>query len=210
MVKEIKVVDVVSNEVNEEPEPSVNEVNNDEIQDVNEPDPVVELEATQPISEIEETPKLKAKAKAKPRLKKKTVAPLDCPPGGKIVEEVTPEVVPPQETTTNKITKTTELVKCEKCNKMMSQKSLRYTHEKNCKGQEVDINEVPVKRRTKKNNNNIENTDKKEVIKKIYTSPSTDDIPEEVKKEISRVIARSQLRMKLKEDNLNKLKSQIF
>ena len=61
----------------------------------------------------------------------------------------------------------------------MTQKSLRYTHEKSCKNEVTDMNEIPVKRRTKRESttyNNIDNTDKKDIFK-TYTSPK--DEPQE-------------------------------
>ena len=41
------------------------------------------------------------------------------------------------------------MVECEKCNKQMTKNTLRYHHDKNCKGKPVDKN-LPVKRRIKK------------------------------------------------------------
>lgn len=45
--------------------------------------------------------------------------------------------------------KTIELHKCEKCNKEMTQRALRYTHPQYCTGQEVKRTDVPVKRQAK-------------------------------------------------------------
>jgi len=223
MPKKIKVVDVVNNEVqNEEPEPSVienNEINNTEVNEsVN--DPVIEKQEEK-INDVEEVPKPKAKVKSRAKPKPKPIEIAPCVARSALarveepvkleepvkIEEPKEEIV--EETKPNKVKKVVELVKCEKCNKMMTQKSLRYSHEKMCKGQVVDINELPVKRRAKKEptiTNNTEITNKKETPK-IYTSPRDEyDIPDDVKKEICRVIARNQLRMKAREDNLNKLK----
>ena len=86
----------------------------------------------------------------------------------------------------------------------MTLKSLRYTHEKRCKGKIIDINETPVKRRTRRapfeersvldvtdvgkptSSKHIDNTDKKDILK-TYTSPKDEyDIPDDDKKEICR------------------------
>ena len=47
------------------------------------------------------------------------------------------------------------MVECEKCNKTMTKNTLRYHHDKNCKGKPVDKN-LPVKRRMKKEATKIE------------------------------------------------------
>ena len=199
-------------------EPSVNEEVNEEVNEITSPVGEVIIEEP-PINDIEEIPKPKVKAKSKPRVKKQPIKieeevkeeikeePIKIPEPMKIEE---PKEEPKQEQQSKKVKKVVELVKCDKCNKMMSQKSLRYTHEQNCKGQEVDINELPVKRRVKQaptktinNIDNISNNNNNNNKDNFY------DIPEEVKTEICKVIARNQLRMKKKEDNLNKLKMQI-
>ncbi len=41
------------------------------------------------------------------------------------------------------------MVQCEKCNKKMTKNTLRYHHEKNCKGEPIDTKAIPVKRRIK-------------------------------------------------------------
>ena len=51
------------------------------------------------------------------------------------------------------------MVQCEKCNKQMTKKTLRYHHEKSCPGQPIDTQSIPVKRRIKK-----EETKKEESI----------------------------------------------
>lgn len=66
-------------------------------------------------------------------------------PKKKVKEEVQPEVVQEEEIQQplkkEKVIKTVELVKCDKCDKLLSSKSLRYSH--NCE-------EKPVKRREPK------------------------------------------------------------
>ena len=207
MPKKIKVVDVMNDEVkNEELEPSVNEEVNEDITT-----PIEEVINETPLPDIEDTPKLKVKPRAKPRTKKTPV-------------EVIPEEVkepPKEEPKTDKVKKVVELVKCPKCEKMMSQKSLRYTHEQNCKGEVVKTEELPVKRRTKKEPTTSptslyqpvkQDNDKQEIYKKIVNTNINNnepEIPEELKQEVIKTIQRTQLRMKMKEDNFNKLKMQI-
>ena len=104
----------------------------------------------------------------------------------------------------------------------MSSKSLRYTHEQNCKGEVVKTEELPVKRRTKKEpttppielNQTVKlDKDKKEIYKKIVNTNISNtqetEIPEELKQEVLKTIQRQHLRMKIKEDNINRLKMQI-
>ena len=222
MPKKIKVVDVVSEEVkNEEPEPSVNEEVNEPTNDITTVDAVAINE--EPLPDIEDTPKPKAKPKAKPRIKK---APMEVVLETKEEPTKSDETQIPQqikeEPKTDKVKKIIEQVKCPKCDKMMSSKSLRYTHEQNCKGQVVKTEELPVKRRTKKEPAKppIELTqpgkldnDKKEIYKKIVnnniSNKNETEIPEELKQEVLKTIQRTQLRMKMKEDNINRLKMQI-
>ena len=47
------------------------------------------------------------------------------------------------------------MVQCEKCNKKMTKNTLRYHHDKNCKGMVVDTKSLPVKRRIKKKNQKV-------------------------------------------------------
>ena len=62
-----------------------------------------------------------------------------------IVETTPKEIIKQPE----KRIKTVELHKCNKCNKEMTQRALRYTHPQYCTGQEVKRNDVPVKRQAK-------------------------------------------------------------
>ena len=47
--------------------------------------------------------------------------------------------------------RTQELVKCEKCDKEMTQRTLRYCHDKVCPGKVIVREEIPVKKRTTNN-----------------------------------------------------------
>ena len=105
------------------------------------------------INDIEEEPKPKAKPRATPRAKKPQVE--------VIKEEIKEEPIilftqageqdkPKQDNQPikEKIKKEIEVVKCPKCDKLMQAKSLRYTHESNCKGIiPIKTEERPVKRR---------------------------------------------------------------
>jgi hypothetical protein len=215
MGKKIKVVDIV----NEEPTPTTDEV----IADVEPEQVIVDDTPTSPtdvvseetLTQIEVTPK----PKAKPRIKKKeTVAPPPEVPTLEVepVKEVVEEVQPPSK---EKVKKVVEQVKCPKCDKMMSQKSLRYTHEQNCKGEVVKTEDLPVKRRiTKqvepKKNVKVE-ANKKDIYndivgRNVNIETSEVQIPEELKLEVFKSIQKQQERLKLKENNLNKLRMQIF
>ena len=44
-------------------------------------------------------------------------------------------------------------MECEKCNKRRIKITLRYHHDKNCKGSPIDTKALPVKRRIKKQDN---------------------------------------------------------
>jgi hypothetical protein len=228
MPKKIKVVDVVSEEVkNEEPEPSANEEVND-IEPINDSFPQNDEKLNEePLPDIEDTPKPKTKPKAKPRTKK---TPIEVMPEIK-EEETLPKNIDESQITqqvkeepkNDKVKKVIEQVKCPKCDKMMSSKSLRYTHEQNCKGAVVKTEELPVKRRTKKEpatppvelmqTDKLKNNDKKEIYKKIVNTNISNkhetEIPEELKQEVLKTIQRQHLRMKMKEDNINRLKMQI-
>ena len=94
---------------------------------------------------------------------------------------------------------------------------------KNCKGKVVKSEDLPVKRRTTvstkesiKTEPEVKTTtNKKEIYNKIVAQnvnlQSTEvQIPEELKLEVLKNIQRQQTRLRMKEDNLNKLKMQIF
>ena len=105
---------------------------------------------------------------------------------------------PPKEEQPKKV-KTVELVKCEKCGKEMTKRTLRYDHEKTCPGKPIIREAVPVKRRTV--------IDKKE--------QDSADIPEdviesEVKKRIQNMAQeRLNTRIKAKEERIKKLSAHI-
>ena len=218
MGRKLKVVDIVK----EEP---VNESQVEDTQVVVE-ETVVETPVVDDTPVVDETPVVETPvvetSASKPRAKPRSKKPL---PEAQVepAQEVTQEVEEIKEPSSEKIKikKVVEQVKCPKCDKMMSQKSLRYTHEQNCKGEVVKTEDVPVKRR---NTNKAEAkpevvvkpvTNKKEiydniVAKNVNLQKSEVQIPEELKLEVLKSIQRQQARMKMKEDNLNRLKMHIF
>ena len=217
MGKKIKVVDIVPEETTTQQTERVEDVITPTVEDVEEVIPNSPVEESVVDVLVETAPAPKQRAKQTGRRSKKDVVELS--------PEVQPEVVQEVETVkeepkTEKVKKVVEQVKCPKCDKMMSQKSLRYTHEQNCKGEVVKTEDLPVKRRTTKNvevkpEPKVKPTvNKKEmydriVSKNVNLSSSEVEIPDDLKHEIMKTIQRQQTRLKMKEDNLNRLKMQI-
>ena len=219
MGKKIKVVDIAKEEtVSKEEEPT--QVTDEDIPEQVNEEPVVDVQpAVQ--SDIVEKPK------AKPRSKKKEVTPPEVPT--EVVPAVAEVLEPSQaveetkeELKTEKIKKVVEQVKCKKCNKSMTPKTLRYSHEQNCSGAVVNTEDLPVKRRTTKKVEPAsattttlqDKTNQKEIYNKIVAKnvnidSSEIDIPEELKQEVFKSFKRQQERVKMKEDNLNRLRMQI-
>lgn len=220
MGKKIKVVDIAKEETDtkeEEPTQVTDEVIPEQVSE----EPVVDVQpAVQ--SDIVEKPK------AKPRSKKKEVTPPEVPTEVvpaviEVAEPSQPVEVTKEEIKTEKIKKVVEQVKCKKCNKSMTPKTLRYSHEQNCSGEVVNTEDLPVKRRTTKKVEPAsatttttlqDKTNQKEIYNKIVAKnvnidSSEIDIPEELKQEVFKSFKRQQERVKMKEDNLNRLIMQI-
>ena len=219
MGKKIKVVDIAKEETDikeEEPTQVTDEVIPEQVNE----EPVVDVQpAVQ--SDIVEKPK------AKPRSKKKEVTPPEVPTEvvpavAEVLEPSQPVEVTKEEVKTEKIKKVVEQVKCKKCNKSMTPKTLRYSHEQNCSGAVVNTEDLPVKRRTTKTVEPAsattttlqDKTNQKEIYNKIVAKnvnidSSEIDIPEELKQEVFKSFKRQQERVKMKEDNLNRLRMQI-
>ena len=131
----------------------------------------------------ESAPLEKPKPKRKPAAKKIKVEPV-------VVEQ--PVVLQPVV-----VEKKEELVKCPKCEKEMTKRTLRYNH-KTCPGQKIDRHEIPVKRRE---------TTKTTDVKKTEVANVPEDILErEVNK---RIQDRLLQKIKIKEEKIKKLSSQI-
>ena len=144
MVKhEIKVIDVKDNEVLEE----LN-VKRDEEQSNDETTNEIEEDKKEDITEIAKTVKekkprvkkekiiiddeVKPAKEKKPRTKKET-KPVDIPEPEPIEEvKPEPEPIPVEEVKSKKKQKILELVTCDKCNREMTAKTLKYSHESIC------------------------------------------------------------------------------
>jgi cytochrome c-type biogenesis protein CcmH/NrfF len=223
MGKKIKVVDITPEETTTQSE-QVDDVPltvDDVPPTVDDVPPTVDEPVVDVLVETAPAPKPRAKPK---KLKKdvlETAPAVQEEPVQQVKEEV--EEIK-EEPKSGKVKKVVEQVKCPKCDKMMSQKSLRYTHEQNCKGTVVKTEELPVKRRIKKEANTTTtattetsrptHTNKKElynsiVSKNVSVNSSEIDIPDNLRHEILKTIQRQQIRKKMKEDNLNRLRMQI-
>ena len=115
------------------PKPKRASKKNDVVEDVN---PVIE----EPIQTVEEVIKPKPKRTSKKSnivVEDINIKPIEPEPVKEIddIEEIPKNI------------KTLEQVECEKCNKKMTKNTLRYHHEKNCKGEPIDTKAIPVKRR---------------------------------------------------------------
>ena len=123
-----KKINVINLEKPEEPVQDVPEQEPEQEQPEEKPEIVVSFDNITEVKTKEEQ-KPKKRASPKKKVKEEAVQPE---------EEVQPEEVIQELPKKEKVLKTVELVKCDKCNKLLSSKSLRYSH--NCE-------EKPVKRR---------------------------------------------------------------
>ena len=152
-----------------------------------------EEEAEKVETPVEETPKPKRKAAAK---KKKIIEEYAEPP-----QEVEPE--PEKIEEPQKKVKTLELVKCDKCNKEMTKRTLRYDHPKTCKGAPINREDIPVQKRVKPT------TPRKVVEQPTQVIPS-EIIEQEIKKIIqSSIQERMQMKIRQKEERIKKLAEKI-
>jgi len=200
MPRKINVVSLSDVKPVEENESNV--VNNtDEIAQIKEA--IKEEEALNPVEEVKPVEETKPKPKRKPTPKKTKVV---------VEEEVQPVVEPIPEPVVEAVvepkkTKTIELVECPKCHKEMSKRTLRYDHDKTCKGAPVKREDIPVKKRIKKTSSPKQISAQKESSEVIIPEHI---IEQEVKKRIqSTVQDRLQQRQKLKEERIKKLSAQI-
>lgn len=147
---------------------------------------------------------------AKPKVVEETVA---------VVEPVPEPVIEVKEEIPQKKVKTLELVKCPKCDKEMTCRTLRYDHHKTCPGEKVEREKIPVQRRIKKE---VVETKQppahihipEEIIeqpsKRVLGPEAMLLVEQEVKKRImSSVQDRLHQRLKLKEEKIKKLATQI-
>jgi len=215
MPKKVKVVDVASNnEVNEDEKPTDNiaqadaQAINEEVNDLPINDGV--------INDIEEEPKPKAKPRAKPRAKKPQVEvikeEIKDEPNILTTLEVVKQEEPKEEPNIDdkpikeKIKKEIELVKCPRCDKLMQAKSLRYTHESNCKGIiPIKTEERPVKRREPRE---IKQETKQDIKQDIKQNNSI-IVDTEIQNLILKTIENQKLKQKNREEKFKKLTSNI-
>ena len=105
-----------------------------------------------------------------------------------------------------KIKKEIKLVKCPKCDKLMQAKSLRYTHESNCKGIiPIKTEERPVKRREPREIKQETKQDFKQDIKQN----SSIIVDTEIQNLILKTIENQKLKQKNREEKFKKLTSNI-
>ena len=195
MVRKINVVNLNSFE-NATPEQPTNEAEEmSKIKDDIQNEEPLEEPTTQ---QQEPEPEPKVKAKRKPPTKKPTeeITPPSLP-----LEEKPEEEILPKPRTEKKI-KTVELVSCPDCEKEMSSKTLRYSHEKNCTGKPIVREEIPVKRRTPTK------------VKQQAPTPHTEQyisIPEEViQQEINKIMKEQKVaRIRAKDERIKKLAMNI-
>jgi len=137
MARKIKVVDVDA--PTEQVETVVTTNQTETVETTNQPEPV---ETLQPVEEK------KTKAKRAPRAKKTIDTSLldvgvnmsDEPP---VVEEPKPIINAVEEPPVSKNIKTVELVECPKCNKKLTERTLKYSHEAVCPANEAKTIKKP-------------------------------------------------------------------
>ena len=164
--------------------------------DINQIKEAIKQEESQQVEQVE--PILEPKPKRKPPAKKPKVVEEVVEP---LEEPVVEPVVEVKEETPPKKVKTLELVKCDKCNKEMTKRTLRYDHPKTCKGAPINRDEIPVQKRTKPAS----------PPKVVQPTVIPDDIIEqEVKKIIQNSIQdRLQMKLRQKEERIKKLAEKI-
>ena len=173
---------------------------NDELNQIKEA--IKEEEALNPPEDNPVEEASKPKPKRKPPVKKPKVV-EEQPPESAPEPVVEPVVEPVKEEVTQKKVKTLELVECPNCHKQMTKRTLRYDHRKTCPGEKVEREKIPVQRRIKK-----------EVVE-TKRPPAPIRIPEEIieqevkKRILSSVQDRLHQRLKLKEEKIKKLATQI-
>ena len=98
--------------------------------------------------------------------------------------------------------KTVELVKCEKCDKELTKRTLRYDHEKTCPGEPIVREALPVKRR---------GVSKKETEKQTEPVNIPNELIEQEVKKRMQLTARDRIqqKMKLRDERIKRLTTQI-
>ena len=185
--KQIHVVSLSPFDKVETPE----DVPSNEEEDINQIKEAIKEEESQQPEPIEVKPKRKAAAR-KPKAE-----PVE-PVIEQFEEPVEPVIESPKVEQSKKV-KTLELVKCDKCNKEMTKRTLRYDHPKTCKGAPINREDIPVQKRTKA---------PPKIVEPIIIPE--DVIENEVKKRIQNTIQdRMQMKLKQKEERIKKLAEKI-
>lgn len=193
--KQINVVNLTEGrDITEQANEEINREEAEQLNQIKE-----EIKKEEEVIPIEPPTDVKPKRKAAPRKKKE------------VVEEAPPEITQPEEEKPvekpNKV-KTVELVNCPKCKKEMTKRTLRYDHEKTCPGEPIVREAIPVKRRAPVKK-------EKEVEKKPEEVKTPTEIPNEIiEREVNKRLTmtaqeRLQQRMRLKDEKIKKLASQI-
>ena len=165
---------------------------------------IKEEEELNPPEDITQMEVEKPKPKRKPAPKKAKVVEEVAPVIETVVEEVKAEPVVEQPP---KKIKTLELVKCEKCGKEMTKRTLRYDHDKTCKGAPIKREDIPVQKRVKKL------ASPRQTPAVVATIPSA-TIPEGVEHVIEREVNkriqdRLLQKVRVKEEKIKKLAAHI-
>ena len=165
---------------------------------------IKEEEELSPPEDVTQMEVEKPKPKRKPAPKKAKVVEEEAPVIETVVEEVKAEPVVEQPP---KKIKTLELVKCEKCGKEMTKRTLRYDHDKTCKGAPIKREDIPVQKRVKKL------ATPKQTPAVVATVPSA-TVPEGVEHVIEREVNkriqdRLLQKVRVKEEKIKKLAALI-
>ena len=199
--KQIHVVSLTPFEKVEEDTP--NEMTQNKEEDT--PDDITQIREAikEEEAEIVEAPvEAKPKPKRKAAAKKKNIIEEYSEQKEEPPQAIQPEPEPEIKEETQKKVKTLELVKCDKCNKEMTKRTLRYDHPKTCKGAPINREDIPVQKRVKPI-----------TPPKIIEQPmqiSNDIIEQEIKKRIqSSIQEKMQMKLKQKEERIKKLAEKI-
>ena len=175
---------------------------NNDIDERNQITEAIKEEELSPPEDVKPMEVEKPKPKRKPAPKKAKVVEEEAPVIETVVEEVKAEPVVEQPP---KKIKTLELVKCEKCGKEMTKRTLRYDHDKTCKGAPIKREDIPVQKRVKKL------ASPKQTPAAVATIPAPSSIPEHViEREVNkRIQDRLLQKVRVKEEKIKKLAALI-
>ena len=164
-----------------------NDTKNDDVVDVIEPtdDPIeVPQETTEKLETIEENPKE-----------------VETPQ----VEDKPVEDTPVKQPETNTKTRLQELVKCPKCNKMVTSKTLKYSHKNTCSGEEKNKlkKEKPLPKPEPKPEHDIEEVPQPKLVKSMPIIPEREPTTAEIMREYRQKMMKE--RIQLRQDKMKNL-----